>query len=111
LDLSTTESEYTQPLSGTSGTESHAALTFLDITINGDRNSNSGINGQPNPADMPRFVDVAIGLIASTDLEQAMRLRNAGNQDRGETHIHNNERIYTRRIFMRNQGADQLTFQ
>ncbi|MCF7818823.1 MAG: prepilin-type N-terminal cleavage/methylation domain-containing protein [Kiritimatiellales bacterium] len=100
--------EYTQPLSGTSGMESHAVLAFMDIAINGDRNSNNSTDGQPTPDDMPRFVDVAIGLVSSKDMEQAMRLSNAGEQSRAENHIENNERIYTRRIFMRNIGTGQL---
>ncbi|VGO23039.1 PulJ/GspJ family protein [Pontiella sulfatireligans] len=97
------------------GEMSHASLSFMDITVNGRIASNyveaeDGAGPLPDATDRPHFVDVAIGLISSTDLEQAMRLRSGGEQARGQEHIQNNERIYTRRIFMRNQGAEQLSF-
>lgn len=111
IRMSTATDKYTQSLSqNASGTESHAVLAFMYIAINGDPNSNRKPDALPDPADRPRFVDVSIGLISSVDLEQAMRLRDAGDQPRAETHFENNERIYTRRIFMRNQGADELSF-
>ena len=93
---------YTQPLE--QELENHAVLTFMKFSANGDSNSNnSNSTGQPNFADMPRFIDVTIGLIFSTDLQIAIR-RNSLN------HVENNEVIYTRRIFMRNTGTESLIF-
>ncbi len=93
---------YTQPL----GQElaGHAVLTFMEFTANADVNSNNtNPNGQPDPADMPRFIDVTIGLVSSVDLQMAIRRNSL-------QHMENTEWIYTRRIYMRNQGTDQLTF-
>lgn len=96
--------EYTQPLG--QGLGNHAVLTFLDIKVNGTDNSNyvaaeDGTSPPPEIADMPRFVDVAIGLVAANELETAMRLNDP-------SHIANREQIYTRRIFMRNRGVVDL---
>jgi prepilin-type N-terminal cleavage/methylation domain-containing protein len=95
-------SRSTQPLE--QDWASHAVLTFMEFSANANRSSNNNnSNGQPDPADMPHFVDVTIGVISSMDLQLAID-RNS------QQHIEKNESIYTRRIFMRNQGIDQLTF-
>lgn len=110
--MSTTEKEYTEAIEKPA-IANHASITFLDITVNGDFRSNrtNADFGSPPPTnDMPRFVDVAIGLIASRDLEHAMILHRSGDPQRGEKYIDTHERVYTRRIFMRNKGTDQLNY-
>jgi prepilin-type N-terminal cleavage/methylation domain-containing protein len=106
-NMSTTEKEYTQTRED-SGLTGHAVATFMDITVNGDCNSNrsdSGYGLPPEPTDMPRFVDVAIGLISSADMDHALILLGAGEKMRCDAFIDSRERIYTRRIFLRNQGT------
>lgn len=99
------EGFYTQPLD--SGQNSHAVVTFLDIVVNASpansRDSSMDIH------DMPRFVDVFIGLIASADMERAIDLQNAGNPERAESYIDQYETLYSRRIYLRNRGVDQLS--
>ena len=102
------ESEYTSPLETTSGTANHAMLTFVEFLINGDPASNLGSNTPPDKNDMPCFVDVALGLASAIDMQQAMHLYNAQDSSKADEYIENHERIYTRRIFMRNTSIDQL---
>jgi prepilin-type N-terminal cleavage/methylation domain-containing protein len=107
-EMDTIRADYTRPLSAG---DRHAALTFMDISINADPEWNYANPDGPLELDnMPRFVDVAVGLVGSLDLEQAMRLGLAEGTPRSQAHIDTHERIYTRRIFMRNTGTDQLTF-
>lgn len=101
---------FTTALSGISGNENHAALTFINVVINADRASNFNKDQTPEIDDMPRFVDVKIGLISATQLQQAMRLHSAQGNDRATEHIARCEKIYARRIFMRNTGIHPLLF-
>jgi hypothetical protein len=104
------EIEYTAPLEGTSGTENHAMVSFMSITINNNPDSNRNHEQPADVNDLPRFVDVTLGLVSSTDMAQAMRLYTAQGQDNAWDHLDKHEQIYTRRIFMRNTGADHLSF-
>jgi prepilin-type N-terminal cleavage/methylation domain-containing protein len=103
----TADTEYASSLSDVSGVENHTTVTFLEFSVNADPAWNyADYTGRPDPENMPRFVDLTLGLINSMDLEQALRLRNARGDARGLRHIEEHERIYTRRIFMRNRGLD-----
>jgi len=92
--------EYTRPAG--SEVEDHAVLTFLDITVNADPAWNyNNSSGQPDPASTPRFVDISFGLISSAELKMAQQKDSA-------QHIENHERIFARRIFLRNTGTGNL---
>ncbi|MEA2067663.1 MAG: hypothetical protein U9P12_00555, partial [Verrucomicrobiota bacterium] len=104
------EAEYTKPLKGTDGVVDHASLTFMDFNINGDPNSNFWENQLPDINDMPRFVDVSIGLVSSKDMQQAMRIHSSQGETAADDFLANRERVYTRRIFMRNTGTGSLNF-
>lgn len=104
------ESPYTESLEETVGVQSHASITFLDFNINGNPSSNRSRNALPDPTDMPRFVDVSLGLVTSKELQQAMRIHTGQGESAATDFIDNRERVYTRRIFMRNRGTDPLTF-
>jgi prepilin-type N-terminal cleavage/methylation domain-containing protein len=101
-------SAYTEFIEGTGGVHDHASITFLDFVINGDANSNFTADAPPDPDDMPRFVDVALGLVTSKEMEQAIRIDTAQGDAEANDFLHNKERVYTRRIFMRNKGIDHL---
>lgn len=93
------ETDYTDVFSN--GTARHAALTQLAFRVNGNADWTGG-----NPigtGDIPRFVDVTVGLVPSDDAVMAARKNNT-------QLIRNAERIYTRRIFLRNTGTDGLSF-
>lgn len=93
------------------GHSDHAMPTSLRIVVNGDPAWGIGNVGlPPDPAAMPRFVDVSIGLVPAAAVEQAVRLEAAGSSDRSRIHLEQNEQIYTRRIFMRNTGTTTLEF-
>jgi prepilin-type N-terminal cleavage/methylation domain-containing protein len=99
-EMPTAERKYTHPIE--TGMNTHAVLTFMELTVNADPDWNGNApDGSPDLANMPRFIDVTIGLIASKDMQLAI-LRDSPAQ------VENNERIYARRIFMRNTGIDQL---
>lgn len=95
------EGEYTEQLGST--LEDHAVLTLLEFTVNGDPSWPSNPTGPPDPANMPRFVDVAIGLVSSAEMNTAIR-KNA------PQHYLDREQVFTRRIFMRNTGTGPLAF-
>ncbi|MEI6892661.1 MAG: prepilin-type N-terminal cleavage/methylation domain-containing protein [Pontiella sp.] len=100
--------EYTEPLEDTAGLTAQAVLTFMQFRINGDSNSNR--SGLPLPTDLPRFIDVVIGLTAANDMRQAMRLYDSKSEDDALTHLAQYERVYTRRIFVPNRGTTRLEF-
>lgn len=104
------EADYTEPLASTDGAVDHASLTFMDFLINGDSASNRSGNQLPGLADMPRFVDVALGLVSAKEMQQAMRLHAAQGSSAADEFIQTRERVYTRRIFLRNTSTDQLVF-
>jgi prepilin-type N-terminal cleavage/methylation domain-containing protein len=109
-DLQIGHGQYTQPLTtGSAGSGSHALLTFMEFSINGDRTANRSADGLPEQGNLPRFVDITIGLIVSKDMEQAIRLRDGGNAQRADEYINRYERIYARRIYLPNQGLNQLS--
>jgi len=105
------------------GVRSTACLSFVFFAINGDpdgnRSNGSSFKGShPGRApfgiyrntvelteNMPKFVDITLGLIASRDLEMAMRIRAGGNLERAKEYIDDHEKIYTRRVYIRNRGA------
>lgn len=99
---------YTEPLTDIDGFTQQAVLTFMDIHINGDSASNRNI-GLPSTTDLPRFVDIKIGLTAANEMRHAMRLHQ-NNPASADAHLSENERVYTRRIFLPNIGTTQLSF-
>ncbi|MEE9368108.1 MAG: prepilin-type N-terminal cleavage/methylation domain-containing protein [Pontiella sp.] len=103
--------DYTEFLTRTEGLENHASLTFLEFVANANNTSATGTDSSPpDPNDIPRFVDVAFGLVSSKNLQQAMRIYNAQGNTAAQDFLAKRERIYTRRIFMRNTGTSQLNF-
>ena len=108
--MSISTDQLTTAISGTSGNGNHAALTFMNVVINADPASNFNEDQTPEIDDMPRFVDIEIGLISATQLQQAMRLHSAQSNDRATEYIVRHEKIYARRIFMRNTGIHPLVF-
>ena len=102
--------DYTSPLSDMSGTQHHVMPTFLILTINGNRDSNLNSNRPADPEDLPRYVDVTIGLVSAMDMAQAMRLYSAQGPMAGKDYLNQQERIYSRRIFMRNRGTELIRF-
>ena len=102
--------DYTSPLSDMSGTQHHVMPTFLTLTINGNRDSNLNSNRPADPEDLPRYVDVTIGLVSAMDMAQAMRLYSAQGPMAGKDYLNQQERIYSRRIFMRNRGTELIRF-
>ena len=102
--------EYTERLTETDGISSHTALTFMNFHINSDSNSNrTPPIALPSPTDMPRFVDVIIGLITADEMRQAMRIHSAQGANAADDFLERRERIYTRRIFMPNTGLTRIT--
>jgi prepilin-type N-terminal cleavage/methylation domain-containing protein len=101
---------YTEYLEAIDGLSDHACLTFMDFLINGNSGSNYGDSRLPDVADMPRFVDVAIGLVSAKDLQQAMRLHAAQGSGAADDFLKKNEQVYTRRIHLRNTGTEALVF-
>lgn len=104
------------PIHLDSGAKSVACLSFIHFAINGDSSGNQTSNqdaalpaGILSNGDMPRFVDITIGLISSQNLEMALRIGRT-DQARSRQYIDNHLRIYTRRAHIRNRGADQLEF-
>lgn len=97
---------YTERLVSDVGVLNQASLTFMDFAINGDPDSNYGSNRLPDPADPPRFVDVRIGLVASKEMQQAMRLYSTQGDAAAIDYLSKREQVYTRRIFMPNTGMD-----
>ena len=104
------EAEYTEWLASTDSAVDHASLTFLDFLINGDSSSNRSKDQLPATNDMPRFVDVALGLVSAKEMQQAMRLYATQGSSAADEFIQTRERVYTRRIFLRNTGTATLTF-
>jgi len=96
---------YTERLESDSGVLNQASLTFLDFSINGDPDSNYGSNRLPDPTDPPRFVDVRIGLVASKEMQQAMRLYTAQGDTVAADYLSKREQVYALRIFMPNTGV------
>lgn len=103
------EMEYTEPMLNSERLTAQAVLTFMEFRINGDSSSN--ISGLPQVDDLPRFVDVVIGLTAANDMLQAMRLYDRDGQSSAEDYLGKNEQVYTRRIFFLNTGITGLTFE
>ncbi|MDH3982387.1 MAG: prepilin-type N-terminal cleavage/methylation domain-containing protein, partial [Kiritimatiellaceae bacterium] len=61
------QAKYTKP-AGT-GLEDHAVLTFLNITVNADPTWNyNNLDGPPDPDNMPRFVDISLGLVSAREI-------------------------------------------
>jgi hypothetical protein len=84
--------------------EEHAVLTFLDITVNGDSNWNyRNTSAPPDPGNMPRFVDISVGLISSTDITTA-QLKN------DEQYVRDHEQVYFRRIHLHNKAPETFSF-
>ncbi len=82
--------------------KNHAVLTFLDFRINGDPDwIPNALEGLAAGKNSPRFIDVSIGLIPARSMKIAIR-RNTS------SYIRKNENIYTRRIYMMNQGIQNL---
>lgn len=82
----------------------HAVLTFMDIAVNGNLNwKYSNTDTPPNPIDMPRFVDISIGLISSKEMNIA-QLKNDGQ------YVRNHEQVYFRRIHLHNRAPETLSF-
>jgi prepilin-type N-terminal cleavage/methylation domain-containing protein len=102
------EIEYTTPAEENRETENHAVISFMDITINHNPESNRNSDLPVDIRDVPRFADVAIGLVASTDMEKAIQLHTAQGQDKAWDYLEQHEHIYTRRIYMRNTGIAPL---
>jgi type II secretory pathway pseudopilin PulG len=102
--------DYTTPLSDLSGTQHSIMPTFLSLTINHDLDSNFNSNRPADPMDLPRTIDVTLGLISAKDMAQAMRLYNAQGPTAGNDHLNRKEQIYTRRVFMRNRGPHLIHF-
>ena len=90
--------EYTEPYSGS--TASQAVLTHLAFVVNGDPDWRGG-NPLGDSIERPRFVDVTLGLASSADVQLA-------NLENSDQPIRANERIYARRIFLRNTGTGFL---
>ncbi|VGO12073.1 hypothetical protein PDESU_00623 [Pontiella desulfatans] len=108
-EITSTSIDYTQPLLG--NIADHAVLTTFQIAVNGDDAWTGGSpDGLPDPDDLPRFVDVTIGLVPSTTMEKAMQLFNAATPLRGRDLVAENERVYSRRIFMPNRGVERLSY-
>ena len=102
---------YTEYLESSDELSAHAALTFLDLVINGNVDSNRGRQRLPTPADRPRFVDAVLGLVSATDLEQAMRLYRTQGEHTALEFLAARESVYTRRIFMPNAALEPGAFQ
>ncbi len=83
------------------GVEQLALITFLKITVNADTGWNSTAQGTPDINNLPRFADVSIGLVSAEELNRADQ---TGNREI----ISDNERIYSRRIYLRNSGISAL---
>lgn len=100
--------EYTEALPNSERLTNQAVLTFLKFRINGKSTSNR--SGLPQLNDLPRFVDVIIGLAAANDMRQAMRLYESQSETEAVDYLSNHERVYTRRIHFPNVGINRLTF-
>ena len=101
--------DYNERLTETDGISDHAALTSMTFHINGDLDSNRTITETlPTQTDMPRFVDVIIGLVTADEMRQAMRIHSS-NSTKATDYLDRRERIYTRRIFMPNTGLTRIT--
>ncbi len=88
--------EYTLPAD--QALADHAVLTFLEFSVNANTNwSFNASQGTPLAVDMPRFVDVVFGLISATEMKTAIQLDSL-------QHLDDNQRIFSRRISIRNQG-------
>jgi prepilin-type N-terminal cleavage/methylation domain-containing protein len=98
----TRETEYI-PSAGSASAQ-QTALTFLNFAINGDASWTGLHAGSGGTAERPRFVDVTIGLVDAATFQLALQMNTA----QGDAHIEKNERIYTRRILLRNTGTDPL---
>lgn len=98
-DKQTYAVQLSQALTEESG--DHAALTFLDFVINAD--PKWAYTNLASTKNRPRFIDVTIGLISSSELRSAVVRDDAG-------YVEKKEQIYTRRIFIRNQGIGMLGY-
>lgn len=102
-DSATGRREYTRPVD--EALANHAVLASMVFTVNANPDWGNGraADGPPDAADMPRFVDVTIGLVSAGEMKEAI-------QRNDQQHIENNERLFTRRIHMRNQGVEALPY-
>ncbi|MDF7825579.1 prepilin-type N-terminal cleavage/methylation domain-containing protein [Pontiellaceae bacterium B12227] len=103
------DADYTEALEDLNGITDHAALTFMDFRINGDSGSNRSGTDLPLATDLPRYLDVIIGLASARDVRQAMRIHSAQDASAAADYLEKRERIYTRRIFMPNSGLLRIT--
>ena len=104
------EAQYTEALEELNGITDHATLTFMDFRINSNSNSNWTATALPTQTDMPRFIDVIIGLSSADDTRQAMRIHSAKGPAAAADYLERREHIYTRRIFLPNAGLSRITF-
>jgi prepilin-type N-terminal cleavage/methylation domain-containing protein len=111
LDINNSPWFYTEALEETSGTVEQACLTFLDFNINGSYASNRSADEFPTVEDLPRYVDLIIGLSTAKDMRMAMRLYAAQGERVALDHLAKQERIYSRRIYLTNRGIDRLEFE
>ena len=87
----------------------HGMLTSLRVVVNGDPDWNDGGNdGQFDPEQPPRFVDITIGLAPASVIASATRLFAEGNPVSGVKLINRHERLYSRRVYLINQGTHVL---
>ncbi len=84
----------------------HGMPTSLRVVVNGDPDWNDGgVDGQFDPERAPRFVDVTIGLAPASVVARATRLYGEGNPTSGIKLITRHERLYSRRVYLINQGT------
>lgn len=84
--------------------EDHAVLTFIEFRINAESDSAAGTpESPPNMNNMPRFIDISIGLISARDLQTAQRKNDPG-------HVEKHERLYARRIMLVNRAPEMISF-
>ncbi|MDF7809171.1 type II secretion system protein [Pontiellaceae bacterium B12219] len=102
---------YTDALEETDGTIEQACLTFLDFNINGSYNSNRSADELPSINDLPRFVDLVVGLSTAKDMRMAMRLYAAQGENIALDYLAKHELIYSRRIYLTNRGINRLEFE
>lgn len=100
--------KYTEPLEDVRGLTDQAALTFIKFRINGDSSSNT--EGLPKATDLPRYIDIIIGLTSANEMRQAMRIYETQGNSAALAHLADHERIYTRRIFVPNIGTTILDY-
>jgi prepilin-type N-terminal cleavage/methylation domain-containing protein len=103
----TNEREYSQYLE--SGIGAYAVLSFIQFDPQGAQGPVAETdNGQPDENNLPRYVDITLGLIPSMELERALSFKAVGDTVRAEEYINNRERVYTRRVHLPNRGISEL---